>query len=141
MIRNITEKDSSLIKQIIGIDINERNDINYSVSGISFNDDGVVDSIILFGTRSITDYFGGNLPNNDYMDDSEGSTEIIGYYTADGTDEDMHKTLYPFARKLGYMSQMWYIPKDEEDCNRARKCMDMSKCKYHNILVKCIRFL
>ena len=26
--------------------------------------------------------------------------EIIGYYSTDGTDKDMHKTFYPFARRL-----------------------------------------
>ena len=52
MIRNITEKDAFLIKQRIGLDIQERNDIDYNHSGISFNDDGDVDSIIIFGTRT-----------------------------------------------------------------------------------------
>lgn len=141
MIRNITENDAPIIKIMIGVNIRERNDIDYFHSGISFNDDCTVDSIILFGTRSITDYYDGNLPNNDYMDDSEGSTEIIGYYTADGTDKDMYKTFYPFARKLSYMSQIWYAPKDEEDCIKAMKCMDMTKCKTHNILVKCMRYI
>ena len=137
MIRNITEKDSSIIKQIIGIDINERNDINYNLSGISFNDNGVVDSIIIIGTRTLTEYYDGNVPMDDYMDDSESSQEIIGYYTADGTDEDMYKTFSPFVNhRLRNWSQCWYIPKDEEDCIKAMKCMNMTKCKTHNILVK-----
>ena len=91
MIRNITINDSAIIKTMIGIDIDERIDINYNLSGVSFNNDGIVDSIIIIGTRTLTEYFNGNVPNNDLMDDSEGSQEIIGYYTADGTDEDMYK--------------------------------------------------
>ena len=27
-------------------------------------------------------------------------------------------------------------PKTDEDCNMALKCMDMIKCKTHNVLVK-----
>ena len=140
MIRNITENDSEIVKQLIGMDISKRNDINYQASGISFNDDGIVDSIILFGTRTLTEYYEGNVPDDDYMDDDEGSSEIIGYYTADGTPNDMYKTFHPFARKLGYMSQIWYIPKNNEDENKAAKCMDLTKCKTHNMLVKIMRY-
>ena len=78
MIRNITINDSAIIKTMIGIDIDERIDINYNLSGVSFNNDGIVDSIIIIGTRTLTEYFNGNVPNNDLMDDSEGSQEIIG---------------------------------------------------------------
>ena len=137
MIRQITENDNAIVKQVIGVDLEGREDINYNLSGISFNDDGVVDSIILIGTRTLTDYYGGNVPDDDYMDDEEGSQEIIGYYTADGTSKDMYKTFAPFvASKLRNWSQCWYVPKDEEDCLRAIKCMDMTKCKTHDILVR-----
>ena len=137
MIRQITEKDNAIVKQMTGVDLEGRNDINYSLSGISFNEDGVVDSLIVIGTRTLTDYYGGNVPDDDYMDDDEGSQEIIGYYTADGTSKYMYKTFSPFVtRKLRNWSQCWYVPKDEEDCLRAIKCMDMTKCKTHNILVR-----
>ena len=137
MIRQITEEDNAIVKQLTGVNLDGRNDINYNLSGISFNDDGVVDSIILIGTRTLTDYYGGRVPDDDYMDDEEGSQEIIGYYAADGTSKDMNKTLAPFvASKLRNWSQCWYVPKDEEDCLRAIKCMDMTKCKSHNILVR-----
>ena len=136
MIRNITEKDAFLIKQRIGLDIQERNDIDYNHSGISFNDDGDVDSIIIFGTRTLTDYFNGNIPEDDYMDDTSGSEEIIAFYSTDGTDNDMYKSFLPFSEQLGYMSQMWYIPKNEEDCIKINKCIRMTKCKNHNIMVK-----
>ena len=137
MIRNITEKDAPIIYKMIGINIEGRNDINYYLSGISFDDNGVVDSIILIGTRTLTDYYEGNVPIDDYIDDSEGSQEIIGYYTADGTDEDMYKTFSPFVNhRLRNWSLCWYIPKDEEDCLKAMKCMNMIKCKTHNILIK-----
>lgn len=135
MIRNITEKDAFLIKQIIGLDIQERNDIDYTRSGISLNEDGDVDSIIIFGTRTLTEYYNGNVPTDDYMDDTSGSEEIIAFYSADGTDNDMYKTFYPFVRKFGYMSQIWYIPKDEEDCIKVNKCIGMTKCKTHNIMI------
>lgn len=137
MIRNITINDSAIIKTMIGIDIDERIDINYNLSGVSFNNNGIVDSIIIIGTRTLTEYFNGNVPNNDLMDDSEGSQEIIGYYTADGTDEDMYKTFSPFVNhKLRNWSQCWYVPKDEEDCIKAKRCMNMTQCKIHNMLVK-----
>ena len=135
MIRNITKDDASIIKQIIGLDIQQRNDIDYNHSGISINDDGDVDSIIIFGTRTLTVYFNGNVPPDDYMDDTSGSEEIIAFYSADDTDNVMYKTFYPFARQLGYMSQIWYIPKDEEDCTKVNKCIGMTKCKGHNIMV------
>ena len=83
MIRQIIEKDNAIVKQVIGVDLEGRKDINYNLSGISFNDDGAVDSIILIGTRTLTDYYGGDVPDDDYMDDEEGSQEIIGYYAAD----------------------------------------------------------
>ena len=53
-----------------------------------------------FGTRTLTEYYEGSVPNDDYLDDSSSSHEIIGYYSTDGTDKDMHKTFYPFARRL-----------------------------------------
>ena len=135
MIRTINEKDAFIIKQIIDLDIQERNDIDYKRSGISFNDNGDVDSIIIFGTRTLTEFFNGNVPIDDYMDDTSGSEEIIGYYSADGTDKDMYKTFNPCVRKFSYMSQIWYIPKDEDDCIRVKKCIGMTKCKTHNIMV------
>lgn len=137
MNRPITEEDNAIVKQIIDVDLKERDDINYDLSGISFNDDGVVDSLIVIGKRTLTEYYGGKVPDDDYMDDEEGSQEIIGYYAADGTSKDMWKTFYPFVWwKLRNCSQCWYVPKDEEDCLRAIKCMDMTKCKTHYILVQ-----
>ena len=137
MCRQITEKDNAIVKQLTGVNLEGRKDINYNLSGISFNDDGVADSIILIGTRTLTDYYGGSVPDDDYMDDEEGSQEIIGYYAADGTSKDMYKTFSPFVWwKLRNWSQCWYVPKDEEDCLRAIKCLNMTKCKTHNILVK-----
>ena len=136
MIRNITKDDAAIIKQLIGIDIEARNDVIYECSGISFNERGEVDSLIIFGSRSLTEYYNGNVPDDDYMDDSEGSEEIIAFYSADGTDNDMYKTYPYFARYLSYMSQMWYIPKDEEDMIKAEKCMNMSRCKNHKIMIK-----
>ena len=100
MIRNITVNDAPIIKKKIGMNVDGRHDIDYSHSGISFNDDGGVDSIIIFGTRTLTEYYEGSVPNDDYLDDSSSSHEIIGYYSTDGTDKDMHKTFYPFARRL-----------------------------------------
>lgn len=97
MIRQITERDNVIVKQVIGVVLEGREDINYNLSSTSFNDDGVVDSIILIGTRTLTDYYGENVPDDDDMDEEENSQEIIGYYAADGTSKDIYKTFSPFV--------------------------------------------
>lgn len=137
MIRNIKIEDKEIIKTLVGVDAESREDIDYEKSGISFNENGIVDSMIIVGTRTLTHFFDGKVPTDDYIDDCEGSQEIIAYYSIDNSSHNAYKTFEPFLiRKTMNYSQSWYIPKDEKDSTLTEKILDMVKCKRHNMLVK-----
>ena len=136
MIKKLEITDIEVINRISGISLQERNDVNWDMSGISYDVHGNVRSFVVMGKRTLTEYFNGSMPKGDpFLDDTEGSQEIIAYYSVDGS-ETFYEVFMPFVWiKLRNWSQTWYIPKDELDAKNAIKCINMVWTK-HNVLVK-----
>ena len=134
MIRKLETTDAAIVAELTGFDISKRDDVNYDLSGISI-EEGTIDSLIILGTRPITDYC-----RVSKVDKELGSREILVYYSKDSTPKCMYKTFRPFvAEKLRDYSLCWYIPKDSKDELNAIQCLDMVKCEYDGVLIQRMR--
>lgn len=115
MNRKLQTEDLPLLEKLTGKELVERDDIIFDCSGISIENEEIQSAVIV-GKRSITQFFNGSIPNNDLFIDSLGSQEIILLYSCDGTRENLWKAFGEFAFPfICNFSLSWYEPINKED--------------------------
>lgn len=115
MIRKLQIKDLQILENLTGKSLVCRNDINFACSGIKV-ENGTIKSAVVVGTRTITQYFEGEIPNKDLIIDSLGSQEIILIYSYDGTIQTLWDTFGEIAfPSLSNFSLSWYEPLNKND--------------------------